>query len=185
MAKSKAIGLVVGLGNPGENYSDTRHNAGFWFVDRAAEMLGVQFRSEAKFKADVARANVGGRSIHLLRPATYMNESGASVAPFAAYYKIDAGAILVAHDELELTAGTIRQKTGGGHGGHNGLRDIAKHMGAGFARLRIGIDRPRHASDVAKYVLNKPTREDREAIDAAIDGVLANFEQLVAGTGNK
>ncbi|MEO1963381.1 MAG: aminoacyl-tRNA hydrolase, partial [Cycloclasticus sp.] len=137
------ISLIVGLGNPGDEYKKTRHNAGFLLLDSIALNLGLSFSYESKFKSDVAKGIVGSKKIHLIKPQTFMNKSGSAVSAYANYYNISAEQILVAHDELDLEPGTVRLKKAGGHGGHNGLRDIISCFSAkGFYRLRLGIGHP-------------------------------------------
>lgn len=159
---------IVGLGNPGAEYERTRHNAGFWFVDQLADAARVPFRSEAKFHGQLARIKLGGRDVLLLKPGTFMNRSGQAVQALAQFYKLTPTAILVAHDELDLPAGTVRLKAGGGHGGHNGLRDIHKVLGDSYLRLRVGIGHPGDKNLVLNYVLGKPSREDDEAIHGSL-----------------
>jgi len=174
------IELIVGLGNPGPEHERTRHNAGFWFVDAIAD--GASFKAESKFHGQVARAHLDGGDVWLLKPDTYMNRSGQAVAALARFYKIPAEKILVAHDELDLEPGVVRLKQGGGHGGHNGLRDIVSHLGAnGFVRLRIGIGHPGSAREVVDYVLSRPSVADREAIESAIDQARAVLPLALAG----
>ncbi len=173
---------IVGLGNPGPRYDPTRHNAGSWFFRRVAEAHGVDLRPEAKFHGLVGKAVIGGRSVWLLEPTTYMNRSGEAVVALARYYKIAPAAVLVAHDELDLPPGVARLKLDGGHGGHNGLRDIIAKLGTrDFLRLRIGIGHPGHRDQVTAYVLSRPAPEDRIAIDEAIDRALAVLPQVVTG----
>lgn len=155
---------LVGLGNPGPDYARTRHNAGFWFVDLAALRYGASFRSESKFFGETARLRIGRTDVLMLKPMTFMNRSGQSVAAFANFYKLKPAQLLVAHDELDLSAGTMRLKLGGGHGGHNGLRDIHKSQGEGYRRLRVGIGHPGDKSLVLNYVLGRPNKADEEAI---------------------
>lgn len=162
--------LLVGLGNVGRGYAATRHNAGFWWADAMAARLGADFASEAKFSGDVAKAP---RDLRLLKPATYMNLSGRAVAAVARFFDIDPEEILVAHDELDLSPGAVRLKQGGGHAGHNGLRDIQQQLGsAAFWRLRLGIGHPRDSDmpqqPVADYVLKPPRSEELRAIEDAI-----------------
>lgn len=172
--------LVVGLGNVGDRYAATRHNAGFWYLDGLAQRLGESFRSDRKSQGDLAKARAGTREIRLLKPSTLMNHSGRSVAAVAKFLKIAPGAILVAHDDLDLPAGSVRLKLGGGHGGHNGLRDIDAQLGSrDYWRLRIGIGHPRERDEVINYVLNRPSPEDRRAIEDAIDRVLAETDRLL------
>ena len=174
--------LIVGLGNPGPEYAPTRHNAGFWFVDALARQCGASFRQEPRFHGDLARGRLDGYEFRLLKPQTFMNRSGQSVGELARFFRIPVESILVVHDELDLSPGTARLKTGGGHGGHNGLRDLIRHLGgAGFHRLRIGIGHPGHRDQVVEYVLKKPSASDRQAIEAAIDAALAVMPLVLAG----
>ena len=176
------IRLVAGLGNPGAKYEQTRHNAGFWFVDELARRCSTQFRSESKYKSDVARCTVDGKDCRLQKPMDFMNRSGQSVAALAGFYRIPRNAILVVHDDLDLPCGTVKLKKGGGHGGHNGLRDLISHLGGNdFLRLRIGIGHPGHRDDVVDYVLKNASREDRDLIDRAIDETLRVMPQIIAG----
>ncbi len=179
---SHPIRLVVGLGNPGAEYEETRHNAGFWFVDSLADRYGSQFKVESRFNGLACRIRVEGEECWLLKPATFMNRSGQSVSGLAKYFKIPVQQILVVHDELDLPAGTVRLKKGGGAGGHNGLRDIMNAMGGGdFWRLRVGISHPGNAREVVDYVLRRPSREDAEAIYAALAEAEKLFPQIVVG----
>ena len=167
--------LVIGLGNPGPKYESTRHNAGWWWLDRIAGRAGAQFRRESRFSAEIAR--LPGGDIWLLKPQTFMNESGRAAGAVASFYRISPADILVAHDELDLPPGGVRLKFGGGLSGHNGLRDIAPALGTqDFWRLRIGIGHPRELTarqqDVADFVLHPPRAEERRAIDEAIDRAL-------------
>ncbi|MFW6041450.1 MAG: aminoacyl-tRNA hydrolase [Guyparkeria sp.] len=160
------IKLIVGLGNPGQKYDDTRHNAGFWAVDAIAEALGGRWTEERKFSGAVARVPVDGTDLRLLRPATFMNRSGQSVGPLANFFKIAPEEILVIHDELDLPPGRMRLKRGGGHGGHNGLKDIQAALGsADFWRLRIGIGHPGHRDAVVGYVLTRAPKDERKLVD--------------------
>lgn len=181
MAKSLPLGLIVGLGNPGAKYSKTRHNVGFWLVDLLAQRCSASFRLEARFKAQVCRIRLGGRAIWLLKPDTYMNESGPSVAGWVSYYKLRAEQTLVVHDELNLPCGRVALKRSGGHGGHNGLRDIISHLNANFVRARIGIGYPDSQYDVANYVLNVPSVEDLRRISWANTAILENIETIAVG----
>lgn len=163
------IRLIVGLGNPGREYESTRHNAGFWWVDEFARMHGLGFRSEAKFHGQAARGQLHGHEVFLLKPQTFMNVSGRAVGALAQFYKIAPDEILVVHDELDLPPGSAKLKLGGGHGGHNGLKDIIAHLGTkDFWRLRLGIGHPGDRSEVANFVLNDPRREERALIDEAM-----------------
>ena len=176
------IELIVGLGNPGPDYESTRHNAGFWFVDAVARAAGASLRTDAKFHGDVGKAQIGGRSVWLLKPMTYMNRSGLSAAALAHYYKLPVESILVAHDELDLAPGIVKLKQGGGHAGHNGLRDLHKAFGGnGYMRLRIGIGHPGDKSQVVNYVLHKPSREEQVQIEDAIDAAVQAVPLLLSG----
>ncbi|MBI3057143.1 MAG: aminoacyl-tRNA hydrolase [Betaproteobacteria bacterium] len=177
--------LVVGLGNPGTKYERTRHNAGFWWVERLAQGARVTLRNEGKFHGRVARL-AGPAETWLLLPATYMNESGRAVAALATFYKIEPPEILIVHDELDLPPGTVRLKLGGGTSGHNGLNDIAERLGSnGFWRLRIGIGHPRDTAaseqEVVAYVLHPPRPEEQPLIDDAIARSLDAWPLLAAG----
>jgi peptidyl-tRNA hydrolase, PTH1 family len=176
------IRLVAGLGNPGRGYASTRHNAGFWFADVLASKLGVAFSNEARFTAEVAKAG----DVRICKPMTFMNGSGRAVAAVARFFGIGPDAILVAHDELDLRPGEAKMKLGGGHAGHNGLRDIHAHLGsADFWRLRLGIGHPRDTAlperEVIDYVLKPPDAADRGAIDAAIVRALDAWRDIAAG----
>ncbi len=163
------IRLIVGLGNPGAQYEATRHNAGFWWVDEFARANAASFRPETKFHGLFARMVAHGREVMLLKPQTFMNVSGRAVGAVAQFYKIEPANILVAHDELDLPPGTAKLKLGGGHGGHNGLKDIIAHLGTkDFWRLRIGIGHPGERSEVSNYVLHPPRREEQLLIDEAM-----------------
>ncbi len=176
------IKLFVGLGNPGPEYEGTRHNAGFWWLDAAAQALGVQLVPERSYHGLVARTNIQGRSVWLLEPQTFMNLSGKSVAALARFYKIAPEEVLVAHDELDLPAGQIKLKRGGGHAGHNGLRDIHAQLGASdYWRLRIGIGHPGVKAEVIHWVLQKPSPEQRRLIEAAIAHSLQALPALLHG----
>ena len=180
------IRLIVGLGNPGADYVDTRHNAGFWLIDEIAADQGLSFRFEKRFNAAECKFKTHGRDVFLLKPQTFMNRSGQAVAALARYYKIETGEILVIHDELDLPPGTNRIKQGGGHGGHNGLRDIVNHFGSReFFRIRVGIGHPGDASQVINYVLHKPSVADLNAIDAANRDTLAVMPLIVEGRIDK
>ncbi|MDD2668927.1 MULTISPECIES: aminoacyl-tRNA hydrolase [Zoogloea] len=163
--------LVVGLGNPGAEYAETRHNAGFWFCERLARELGASFTKEARFHGQAANARTEG--VWLLMPQTFMNRSGQSVAALARFYRIAPAEILVVHDELDIPPGQLRVKFGGGLGGHNGLKDITAHLGTqDFWRLRIGIGHPGDRNEVANFVLKPPRREESDLIDESIDRAL-------------
>ena len=175
------IKLIVGLGNPGVQYQQTRHNAGFWFVEQLADKFGIRLIFDKKFHGQVGRGTIFNQEVRLLLPETFMNRSGQSVAPFAKFYGIHPESILIAHDELDIPVGSIKLKTGGGHGGHNGLKDIVPHIGADFHRLRIGIGRPMHSSQVSSHVLSKPSADDRISITAAIDCAVASIHEIILG----
>ena len=163
------IKLIVGLGNPGKEYEATRHNAGFWWVDEFARTQGVNFKTDNKFHGLVARVSLHGHDTHLLKPQTFMNVSGRSVVALALFYKILPDQILVVHDELDLPPGSAKLKLGGGHGGHNGLKDIIAHLGTkDFWRLRIGIGHPGERDQVVNYVLNAPRKEEQGLIDESL-----------------
>lgn len=174
--------MLVGLGNPGEKYCQTRHNAGFWFADEVARRYAATFRPESKFQGEVASIRVDGRDIRLLKPGTFMNCSGRAVSALAKFYKIPRQAILVAHDELDLPPGTSRIKASGGHGGHNGLRDIIAALGGkDFWRLRIGIGHPGDKSEVVNYVLRNPGKAERQQINNSLMDVDRVLEQVLSG----
>ncbi len=177
--------LVVGLGNPEDKYAKTRHNAGFWLLDRIALRFNQSFRHQGKFHGDFAEVLFGGRKILLLKPTTYMNHSGLSVSAVAKFYKIPIDHILIAHDDLDLQVGSVKLKLGGGHGGHNGLRDMSSLGSKNFWRLRIGIDHPGHKDDVVDYVLKNPSKADRKAIDTALDRSMDVIELMLDGEMEK
>jgi peptidyl-tRNA hydrolase, PTH1 family len=179
---STPIRLVAGLGNPGRGYASTRHNAGFWFADKLAALLNATFSHETRFQADVAKAG----DLRICKPMTYMNGSGRPVAALARFFGVPPDALRVAHDELDLRPGDVKIKLGGGHAGHNGLRDIHAHLGsADYWRLRFGIGHPRNTEfperEVIDYVLKPPAAADRVAIDAAIDRTLDVWREIAAG----
>ncbi len=180
------VDLIVGLGNPGPQYDRTRHNAGADFVTALARHFGVTLSQESKFSGVTARLTIGGRAVRLLIPGTFMNHSGRAVAPMANFYNLSAGNILVAHDELDLPPGTARLKIGGGHGGHNGLRDIIGALGnqRDFARLRIGIGHPGNADDVVAYVLRKAPVDEQRLIDTSIRNAIETMPEVVQGNWN-
>lgn len=179
------IKLIVGLGNVGAEYKDTRHNAGFWFVDALCERFGIVMSHDKKFHGEVGRGVMFGADVRLIKPSTFMNRSGMAVAPLAKFYGIEPQQILIAHDELDISAGSLRLKKGGGHGGHNGLKDITPHIGAEFYRLRVGIGRPAHSSQVSGWVLSKPSVDDKISIDKAIACGVDALELLMAGQEQK
>jgi PTH1 family peptidyl-tRNA hydrolase len=180
-----SITLIIGLGNPGDKYAKTRHNAGFWFIDELANRFGVSFKSETKFSGEVAKANIEGQSVWLLKPSTFMNRSGLAAHQIASFYKIPVKNILVAYDELDLPVGSIRLKIGGGHGGHNGLRDLHAQITKEYTRLRFGIGHPGDSRKVADYVLSRPDQDDEIAIHNAIDKALNEIELIISGDTQK
>ncbi len=166
---SSGIQLIVGLGNPGAEYEQTRHNAGAWFVMALARTAHATLRHEAKNQGLHCITKLDGHDCHLLIPTTFMNLSGQSVQAIASYYKIAPETILIVHDEIDLPVGSVRLKFDGGHGGHNGLRDIIRHLSTNkFYRLRIGVGHPGNSKEVIDYVLHPPKKTEREQIDAAI-----------------
>ncbi len=179
------IALIVGLGNPGTQYGATRHNAGFWFLDAIARSYGGQFHGDAKFHGDLCRITVDGKRVWLLKPSTFMNRSGQAVAALARFYKISPEQILVVHDELDLSPGVARLKKGGGHGGHNGLRDIAAQLGKDYRRLRLGIGHPGVGRDVSAYVLNRAPAVEERLIEAAMAEAQAVLPLIVQGDFDK
>jgi PTH1 family peptidyl-tRNA hydrolase len=174
--------LIVGLGNPGAEYAETRHNAGFWWVDELARRLNVSLQAERAYAGRVARVNRPEGPLWLLQPQTYMNLSGQSVGALARFFKVEPGRILVVHDELDLPPGQLKLKQGGGHGGHNGLRDIHAKLGSpDYWRLRLGIGHPGVKDEVAGYVLRRPPATEREAIEKAIGDSMAALDLILGG----
>ena len=178
------IKLIVGLGNPGDKYADTRHNAGEWLIARLARRFNLTLNAENKFFGNVGKTLMNGKEIRFLVPTTFMNLSGKAVGTLANFYRIKPEEILVLHDELDLPPGSVKLKLGGGHGGHNGLKDIVAALGNNnnFYRLRIGIGHPGHRDLVAGYVLNKPSPSEREALEKALDEA-ANCVELLFKDG--
>jgi PTH1 family peptidyl-tRNA hydrolase len=177
------IKLFVGLGNPGPEYEDTRHNAGFWFIDAVARELKVSLVPERSYHGLVARTSVNGQNVWLLQPQTFMNLSGKSVAALARFFKIQPDEILVAHDEMDIAPGEAKLKKGGSHAGHNGLRDIHAQLGTpDYWRLRIGVGHPGNKAEVVSWVLKKPMAEHREAIRASIARSVLALPLLLAGS---
>lgn len=180
------IKLLVGLGNPGPEYEDTRHNAGFWWLEAVARTLKVALQPERSHFGRVARATVDGRTLWLLEPMTYMNRSGQAVGSLARFYKIAPDEVLVAHDELDLPPGELKLKKGGGHAGHNGLRDIHAQLGSSdYWRLRIGIGHPGDKGEVANWVLKKPAPDQREPLEQALDRAVRALPDLLADRMDK
>lgn len=177
--------LIVGLGNPGAEYTNTRHNAGFWLIDQLARELKVSLSHQGKFHGALARCSINGNEVWLLQPSTFMNRSGQSVLAVARFYKILPDEILVVHDELDLAPGGIRIKQGGGAGGHNGVKDIQAHLTTpDFWRLRLGVGHPRTLGlqqEVADFVLHRPRLDEQEQIDRAIERCLIAWPKLALG----
>jgi PTH1 family peptidyl-tRNA hydrolase len=178
----EGIKLIVGLGNPGPQYEPTRHNVGYWLVETLAASNGGQFRFDNKFHGLLCRLLVAGRDLRLLKPATYMNRSGQSLAAVVRYFDISMSQVLVVHDELDLPVGALRLKYGGGHAGHNGLRNIVQVIGTrDFWRLRIGIDHPADRSQVVDYVLSRFSRDDETRIRDLLDQAEPNLIEAIQG----
>lgn len=177
------VTAIIGLGNPGAEYAATRHNAGFWLVDAIARSAHSELRPEKKFLGHYAKVRVGDHELHLLNPATFMNRSGAAVAALSQFFKLAPDNLLVAHDELDLPPGQARYKTGGGHGGHNGLRDIVSALGnqKQFHRVRIGVGHPGDSRQVTNYVLGRAGKDEQAAIERAIEECLATLPSALAG----
>ena len=183
---SSAIKLIVGLGNPGPEHLLTRHNAGFWFVDLIAREYDLTFRPESRFHSEICRLSVSGHDCMLAKPDTFMNRSGQAVQAITNFYKIPLSEILVVHDEIDLDAGVIRFKQGGGHGGHNGLRDIIEKTGSNeFNRLRIGVGHPGSGKEVINHVLGRASVEDQELIMQGIAKVMDLIPQILQGEFQK
>ena len=178
-----AVQLIVGLGNPGPEYDQTRHNAGALFVERVADSQRVNLSLDKKYFGLVGKFSHQGRDVRLLIPTTYMNRSGQAVAALAGFFRIPVEAILVAHDELDMPPGVAKLKKGGGHGGHNGLRDIIAQLGNqnGFHRLRLGIGHPGHSSLVSGFVLGRAPRAEQELLDTSIDFALGVLPEMLDG----
>lgn len=178
-----AVQLIVGLGNPGPEYDQTRHNAGALFVERLADREGVRLALDKKYFGLTGKFTHQGRDVRLLIPTTFMNRSGQAVAALARFFRIEPEAILVAHDELDMPPGVAKLKQGGGHGGHNGLRDIIAQLGNqnSFHRLRLGIGHPGHSSQVTGYVLGRAPRSEQELLDVSIDFALGVLPEMLAG----
>ncbi|MDX2506590.1 MAG: aminoacyl-tRNA hydrolase [Gammaproteobacteria bacterium] len=180
------IQIIVGLGNPGNDYEKTRHNAGFWFIDHLVSQHNLTLKKEAKFLGEVASLNSPSGNIWLLKPMTFMNRSGQSIARLARFYKIKPEQILVVHDELDLSPGTVKLKQGGGHGGHNGLRDSIAQLGSkNFYRLRLGIGHPGNKEQVVGFVLGKTPQAEKALIESAIDKSFASIDLILQGNMQK
>ena len=178
---SKNIRIIAGLGNPEDKYERTLHNAGFWFVDALARKFGGSFRYEKKFDTDYCRVNLHGEEVWLVKPQSYMNNSGQPIRGLLDYYRLRVTELLVAHDEIDLPPGTVRLKEGGGHGGHNGLRDIVRHCGAEFLRLRLGVGHPGEKHEVTNYVLKRGSSDVEAAVERNIDDAIDVMPELVDG----
>ena len=163
------LSIIAGLGNPEERYARTLHNAGFWFVDELARRENAQFKYEKRFDADICRIRLAGDEVWLIKPQSYMNLSGGPVRGMLDYYRLSVHELLVAHDEIDLPPGDVRLKAGGGHGGHNGLRDMIQHCGKDFMRLRIGVGHPGHKDQVTGYVLKKASSDIEAAMLRNVD----------------
>jgi PTH1 family peptidyl-tRNA hydrolase len=171
--------LIVGLGNPGAEYARTRHNAGFWLVDELARRHGGRFRAEGKHQAELARVRIGAEEVWLVKPMSFMNRSGAPVSSVLGFYKFTAAEMLVAHDEIDLPSGTVRLKQAGGHGGHNGLRDIIAAQGDNFWRLRIGVGHPGVKHEVVDFVLTRAGADEQRTIDETIVAGADAIEEML------
>jgi peptidyl-tRNA hydrolase, PTH1 family len=177
--------LIVGLGNPGREYARTRHNAGWWWVDELAARSHGSWRNDARAHTELARIDIAGTELWLLKPTAFMNRSGAPVVAVASFYRIEPGEILVVHDDIDLPPGTARLKQGGGHGGHNGLRDVIAHIGADFWRLRLGVGHPGSKDLVLDAVLDRPTQAEQQAIDEAMARALDIVPELLRSGAQK
>lgn len=175
----QSLQLVVGLGNPGPEYARTRHNAGYWFVDELARSAGGSWRRESRHRCELARVTVAECELWLIKPTTFMNNSGAAVHSISAFYRIAAPEILVVHDDIDLPPGVARLKEGGGHGGHNGVRDVMAQLGPEFWRLRIGVGHPGSKDQVIDAVLDRATAAEQQLIDAALARALDALPELL------
>ncbi len=175
------IALIAGLGNPGAEYQHNRHNAGFWFLDALARECGAQLNNQPKLHGASARVDFGGAPVRLFKPATYMNHSGRALQAVAAFYKVEPERILIAHDEIDFPPAQVRLKRGGGHGGHNGLRDVIAHIGADFWRLRVGVGHPGSKERVTSHVLGDVSAEEEAAIRESFGCAMSVVPSLVQG----
>lgn len=173
------LSIIAGLGNPEEKYERTLHNAGFWFVAALARKYGGEFRYEKKFDAECCKVSIGSSDIWLVKPQSYMNLSGGPIRAVLDYYRLDSRHLLVAHDEIDLHPGTVRLKKGGGHGGHNGIRDAIAHCGTDFMRLRIGVGHPGEKSKVTGYVLKRGSSDVERAVEKNVDDALDVMPLLI------
>jgi PTH1 family peptidyl-tRNA hydrolase len=177
--------LIVGLGNPGPEHAETRHNAGFWLVDALVARHGGSLRPHSRYQGDVGRIDVGGQELWLLKPTTYMNRSGGSIRALTEYLRIKPAELLVAHDELDLPVGIVRLKLGGGHGGHNGLRDTITQIGDGFWRFRLGIGHPGTKDQVIDFVLRRAPAAEDALIRGGVDACAAAVPKLLTDGAEK
>ena len=181
----ETIRLIAGLGNPGSKYDKTRHNAGFWFVDELARRFGGTLLAEKRFSGEACKVMIANQPVWLLKPQTFMNKSGLSLRQLTDFFKIPVEQVLVVHDEMDIDAGDVRLKKAGGHGGHNGLRDIHAHLSKDYWRIRVGVGHPGDRSKVVDYVVSQPSKDEDIAIQRAIDRAADHVEQLVAGDMQK
>lgn len=182
MSENSPVELIVGLGNPGAKYAHTRHNVGVWLVELLARQYAGDWVQDKKLGGRVAKVNIDGHICRLFVPATYMNESGLPVRKVAQFFKLAPGSVLIVHDELDFEPGKVRLKADGGHGGHNGLRDVLRHLGSSaFKRLRVGIGHPGAAAKVKDYVLSKPSIKDKKLIDDSMLDAVAIIPDVVSG----
>jgi PTH1 family peptidyl-tRNA hydrolase len=179
------IQMIVGLGNPGNEYEKTRHNVGFWFIDQLLDKYNLTLKTEAKFFGEVAKFNSPSGNVWLLKPTTFMNRSGQAISKLAQFYKIKPEQILVVHDELDLSPGNVKLKQGGGHGGHNGLRDSIAQLGKNFYRLRLGIGHPGSKEQVVGFVLGKAPQSERILIESALEKSMDSIELILYGDMQK
>ncbi|MEM9172677.1 MAG: aminoacyl-tRNA hydrolase [Pseudomonadota bacterium] len=178
-ALTTKVSIIAGLGNPGDEYAQTRHNAGFWFVDALARKHEAEWKHQRRFDAETTRITLAGQELWLIKPMSFMNCSGGPIRAVADYFRLSLDTLLVAHDELDLPAGTVRLKTGGGHGGHNGLRDIISHCGSGFLRLRLGIGHPGSADKVLGYVLKRASAKEQTLLDEATEKAVSIVPKMI------
>ena len=178
---SKPIRIIAGLGNPEDKYERTLHNAGFWFADALARKFVGDFRYDKKFDADICKVRMHGENVWLVKPQSYMNQSGQPIRGVLDYYQLKPAELLVAHDEIDLPPGTVRLKEGGGHGGHNGLRDIIRHCGNDFLRLRLGVGHPGEKHQVTNYVLKRGSADVESAVERNIDDAIDVLPELIDG----
>ena len=171
--------VIAGLGNPDDQYAQTLHNAGFWFADALARKFGGEFRYDKKFDADCCRIAIDGTDVRLVKPQSFMNLSGGPIRAALDYYRLDPKHLLVAHDEIDLPPGTVRLKQGGGHGGHNGIRDVIRHCGSDFMRLRLGVGHPGEKNKVTGYVLKRGSGDVEAAVEKNIDEAIAVLPLLI------